>query len=98
MPHRGEHLCMDPSLAVDLSYASALAADDRAKNTRRAYRNDLAALQRYLAERGQSTALPVDPLLISAFVGHQASTDPATGVPPNRISTIDRRLAGITAA
>jgi integrase len=88
---------MDPRLKDELAYAEQLADDDRAEATRRAYRNDLGALQRYLTERGRPTALPVDPLLISAFVGYQAGIDPATRSPRNRISTIERRLAGISA-
>ena len=86
---------MDPRLAAELAYAEELADQDRSEATRRAYCNDLAALQRYLASRGQAPTLPIDPLLISAFVGYQATRDRQTGQPRNKI---ERRLVGISAA
>jgi hypothetical protein len=89
---------VDRRLAEELAYAEELADHDRAEATRRAYCNDLNALQRYLEGRGQATTLPVDPLLISAFVGYQARRDPQTGQPRNKISTIKRRLVGISVA
>ncbi len=94
----GEDLCVDPRLSAELAYAEELADHDRSEATRKAYCNDLAALQRYLAGRGQATTLPIDPLLISAFVGYQATRDLQTGQPRNKISTIERRLVGISAA
>jgi site-specific recombinase XerD len=89
---------VDPRLAAELAYAAELADQDRSEATRRAYCNDLAALQRYLASRGQVPTLPIDPMLISAFVGYQATRDRQTGQPRNKISTIERRLVGISAA
>jgi integrase len=89
---------VDSRLAAELAYAEELADQDRSEATRKAYCNDLAALQRYLAGRGQATTLPIDPILISAFVGYQATRDRQTGQSRNKISTIERRLVGISAA
>ena len=89
---------MVPGLDTDLAFAEQLAEDDRSDSTRKAYHDDLSALQRYLGDHGEPTKLPVGPRAIAAFVGYQASENPATGQPRHRISTIERRLAGIAAA
>jgi integrase len=88
----------DRALAADLAVAEEFRANDRADATRRAYRGDLHAVQEYLRARGQSPDLPIASRLIGAFVGYQASADPVSGREALAISTIERRLRGISAA
>jgi len=87
-------------LAADLRDGAALAKRTHASSTLRAYADDLAALQAYLVDRGQSDRLPVDPLLLVAFISSESRPDerPGRERAARAVSTIEGRLAGIARA
>jgi site-specific recombinase XerD len=88
----------DATLKAELQAARRLAGRGRAEATERAYRADLEAIRDYLRRRGQSDELPIAPELISAFIVSEAQPDRGLGRPARAISTIERRLAAISAA
>ena len=74
-------------LADDLAAAHSYAEADKADETRRAYRSDFAAFNRYCTAHGQPF-LPATPAMVAAFVSSEADR----GISP---STITRRVAAI---
>jgi site-specific recombinase XerD len=88
---------ISPELADDLAYGADLVRGRRAKSTVRAYDSDLRVLFAYLHDRGQPDTLPVEPLLVVAFIASEARPDTRDGHrrPARAVSTIERRLAAI---
>jgi site-specific recombinase XerD len=88
---------IQPELAKDLAHGADLVRKRRANSTIRAYDSDLRVLYAYLEDRGQRPGLPVDPLLLVAFIAYEARPDERPGHErrPRASSTIDRRLAAI---
>lgn len=91
---------VSPELLADLQDGADLVRRRRALNTIRAYDSDLRALRTYLRDRGQSDALPVEPLLVVAFIAAEAKPDTRPGHerPARAIATIERRIAAIAKA
>jgi integrase len=88
---------LPPELLADLEDATQLIQRRRAAATIRAYDSDLAVLRAYLRDRGQSEELPVDPMLLVAFISAESRPDERPGHerPARAASTIERRLAAI---
>jgi site-specific recombinase XerD len=84
-------------LAADLARGADLVRKRRSDATIRAYDSDLRILFAYLEDRGQRAALPVDPLLIVAFIAAQSRPDARPGHERAAFAsaTIDRRIAAI---
>ena len=88
---------LPPELVEDLADGAELVRRRRSPATVRAYEADLRSLFEYLRERGQRDSLPVDPLLIVAFISSESrpNTRPGHERPARAISTIERRIAAI---
>ena len=88
---------LTPELVEDLADGAELIRRRRSENTVRAYESDLRILFTYLRDRGQPDQLPVDPLLVVAFVSAESRPDKSPGQQrePRAISTIERRIAAI---
>jgi integrase len=88
---------MSEALLADLADGAELVRRRRAPATVRAYEGDLRALFAYLADRGQPAELPVDPLLVVAFLAAESRPDERPGHerPARAASTIERRVAAI---
>lgn len=88
---------ISPELLADIADGAELVRRRRSSNTVRAYDSDLRILFAYLADRGAPTTLPVDPLLLVAFISAESRPDTREGHerPARASSTIDRRLAAI---
>jgi site-specific recombinase XerD len=86
-----------PELAEDLAHGVDLVRKRRADSTVRAYDSDLRVLYAYLEDRRQRAGLPVDPLLLVAFIAYEARPDQRPGHErqARASSTIDRRIAAI---
>jgi integrase len=85
-------------LASELAAARRLAGRGRAGATQRAYRADLQALRAYLRRRGQGDELPVPAELVAAFIVSESRPDRELRRGARAISTVERRLAAISAA
>ena len=88
------------ALREDLDDVAELARGRRAASTVRGYESDLAILFEYLADRGQPAQLPVDALLVAAFIAAQSRPDarPGRERPARAPATIARRIAAIAKA
>jgi site-specific recombinase XerD len=88
---------LPPELVEDLADGAELIRRRRAASTVRAYDSDLRVLFAYLRDRGQPDQLPVDPLLVVAFVSAESRPDdrPGREREARAISTIERRIAAI---
>lgn len=78
-----------PAVDINLEFADALALakQEKAESTRRAYASDFRIFQMYCAERGAS-ALPAVPETVAAFLARENSNG-------SKPSTIGRRVASI---
>jgi integrase len=83
-----------PSLARLADAARGYAAARASANTSRAYASDRAQFARFCRARGFDSASP-DPQVVGLWLAAMASGD---GAPKAAVSTIERRLAAITAA
>src|SRR3954451_8792627 len=94
---RGLPAPVSEALLADLADGAELVGRRRAPATVRAYEADLRALFAYLADRGQPAELPVDPLLVVAFLAAESRPDERPGHerPARAASTIERRVAAI---
>src|SRR4051812_37237543 len=88
---------MSDELLADLADGAELVRRRRAPATVRAYEADLRALFAYLDDRGQPAELPVDPLLVVAFLASESRPDerPGHARPARAAATIERRVAAI---
>ena len=88
---------LTPELVEDLADGAELIRRRRADSTVRAYDSDLRALFGYLRDRGQPDRLPVDPLLVVAFISAESRPDRRRGHERDAraIATIERRIAAI---
>ena len=95
--HAGELQSLTPELVEDLADGAELVRRRRAENTVRAYESDLRILLAYLRDRGQPDRLPVNPLLVVAFVSAESRRDERQGHEreARAIATIERRIAAI---
>jgi site-specific recombinase XerD len=75
------------ALAPDLTRAAALARDEKAASTRRAYRSDFRIFQAWCQDRGVS-ALPAAAETVAAFLAYDVEAD-------TRSSTLGRRVSAI---
>lgn len=93
----GDLANLPPELVEDLADGAELIRRRRADSTVRAYESDLRVLFAYLRDRGQPDQLPVDPLLIIAFVSAESRPDERPGQERDAraIATIERRIAAI---
>jgi hypothetical protein len=83
---------------AELAAERRLAGRGRAGATQRAYRADLEALRAYLRRRGQADELSVPAELVAAFIVSESRADRELRRGARAISTIERRLAAISAA
>ena len=93
----GELQGLTPELVKDLADGAELVRRRRADSTVRAYDSDLRVLFGYLRDRGQPDRLPVDPLLVVAFISAESRPDRRSGHErgARAIATIERRIAAI---